>query len=259
MTLESIVNPRSEDRDVCDLLWVPTGGGKTEVYLALAALTIAFRRRRALARQTGDRTGAGVSVISRYTLRLLTIQQFRRAVKMMTACEYLRVDGLEAHSRVGWRPANCTKRDNFPCGSSRFSVGLWVGGSVTPNRLLDTWGGNQTIHGALSVLRGQPGEGEPAQILKCPACHAILAIPSRQDPRLPPGTYLLHLLLLRNPSGPIQPQDVTFQSIQPAEITFNPIARNGFSTLTIRLLTARPVFAREFDCLRNLLKPPLPT
>ena len=98
MTLESIVNPRSEDRDVCDLLWVPTGGGKTEAYLALAAFTIAFRRRRALARPSGDRTGAGVSVISRYTLRLLTIQQFRRAVKMMTACEYLRADGLDAHS-----------------------------------------------------------------------------------------------------------------------------------------------------------------
>jgi len=254
MTLESIVNPRSEDRDVCDLLWVPTGGGKTEAYLALAAFTIAFRRRRALARPSGDRTGAGVSVISRYTLRLLTIQQFRRAVKMMTACEYLRVDGLDAHSRVGWRPANCTKRDNFLWGSSRFSVGLWVGGSVTPNRLLDTWGGNQTIYGALSVLRGQAGEGEPAQILKCPACEATLAIPSRQDGGLPAGTYLIHLIVRGNANGPIQPQDVTFQSIQPTEITFNPIGRNSFSTLSIRLVTARPVFAEEFDGWWTLLK-----
>src|SRR5260370_27490817 len=130
MTLESIVNARSEERDVWDLLWVPTGGGKTEAYLALAALTIAFRRRGALARQTGDRTGAGVSVISRYTLRLLTIQQFRRAVKLVTACEYLRVDGLEAHSRGGWMPANCTKPHDFFWGSSRFRVDTLVGGSV---------------------------------------------------------------------------------------------------------------------------------
>src|SRR2546422_8894857 len=81
----------SPDREVCDLLWVPTGAGKTEAYLALAAFVLAFRRRRAMARTAGDRSGAGVGVISRYTLRLLSIQQFRRALKMITACEYLRI------------------------------------------------------------------------------------------------------------------------------------------------------------------------
>jgi hypothetical protein len=214
MTLESVVNSNSEDRDVCDLLWVPTGGGKTEAYLALAAFAIAFRRRRALARNTGDRAGAGVSVISRYTLRLLTIQQFRRAVI--------------------W-------------GSMRFSVGLWVGGSVTPNALLDSWGGYQTIPGGLSVLLGQAGDGEPAQILKCPACETILSIPSRQDGGLPPGTHTIHLVVRGNPEGEVRPQDLNFQSIRPDEIRLDPRGRASFWTLSIRMSATQQIVAEEFD------------
>lgn len=94
LNVESIVNPGSKDREACDLLWVPTGAGKTEAYLALIAFVLAFRRRRALIRDRGDRTGAGVTVITRYTLRLLTIQQFRRTLSLIAACEYLRVFNL---------------------------------------------------------------------------------------------------------------------------------------------------------------------
>ena len=75
MCIESIVHKESEYRDFCDLMWVPTGTGKTEAYLALAVFTMAYRRRLALGGD-GERTGAGVSIITRYTLRLLTIQQF---------------------------------------------------------------------------------------------------------------------------------------------------------------------------------------
>lgn len=248
MALESIVNPNSDDRDVCDLLWVPTGGGKTEAYLALAAFSIAFRRRRGLVRQMGDRTGAGVSVISRYTLRLLTIQQFRRAVKMITAAEFLRVDGLAARERIGWRPAACRNDVNFLWGSTRFSAGLWVGGSVTPNKLLDAWGGNQSIPGALSALRGQPSEGgEPAQILKCPACETILSVPSRNDGGLPPSVHTLHLIVRRPPGSPIQTSDLSFQSIRPSEATLNPTGRNGFTVLTVRIPATQQIFAEEID------------
>jgi len=76
-------------------------------------------------------------VLSRYTLRLLTIQQFRRALGMVTACEMLRVWGLDTPTGpVGWRPRDCPDPENFLWGGVRFSAGLWVGGGVTPNNLL---------------------------------------------------------------------------------------------------------------------------
>jgi hypothetical protein len=181
MLVESIVNPESEDRRTCDLLWVPTGAGKTEAYLALTAFTLAYRRRRALKRETGDRTGAGVSVITRYTLRLLTIQQFRRMLSVVLACEYLRVFGLDRQGPIGWRPnaAYHHVEENFLWGSSPFYAGLWVGGKVTPNRLMDLVKKEIQIYGALSILKGRDGEGEPAQVLNCPVCGGILAVPEK--------------------------------------------------------------------------------
>jgi hypothetical protein len=188
--LESLVNPDSPDRSTCDLLWVQTGGGKTEAYLAMAAFVLAYRRRRALGRSSGDRTGAGTAVISRYTLRLLTLQQYRRALSMITACEFLRVTGLGS-GPAGWRPDDCRDTADLIWGATRFSIGLWVGGELTPNRLEDF-----KIHnGAISILKGKPGRGEPAQVLNCPACQAVLAIP---HPGLEPGHHTLHLTVRGN-------------------------------------------------------------
>ena len=85
LNIPAIADPTSPDRSVCDLLWFPTGGGKTEAYLALAAFVMAYRRRRGLRRREAG-GGGGTAVLSRYTLRLLTIQQFRRALAMVTAC-----------------------------------------------------------------------------------------------------------------------------------------------------------------------------
>jgi len=135
LVLESIVNDNSPDRNVCDILFVPTGAGKTEAYLGVAAFALALRRRFALTGRRRNVTGAGTGVIMRYTLRLLTIQQFRRALRMITACEYLRVYGLGTSAPVGWRPKDCEIQDDFIWGTARFSIGLWVGGGVTPNRL----------------------------------------------------------------------------------------------------------------------------
>jgi hypothetical protein len=179
LVLESTLRSNSSDRNICDLLWVPTGAGKTEAYLLISAIVLAYRRREAHRRKSGDRTGGGVAVISRYTLRLLTIQQFRRTLKLITACEFLRVNGLASGSPVGWRPAGCKNTEDFIWGSSRFSIGLWVGGSVRPNRLGDTYvrETGDFIPGANSILKGSKGEGEPAQILNCPVCDALLALP----------------------------------------------------------------------------------
>jgi hypothetical protein len=204
--IPSIADATRRDREECDLLWMPTAAGKTEAYLGAIAFTIALRRLRADA----DRTGAGTTVISRYTLRLLTIQQFRRTLRVVTACEMLRVWGLATGVPVGWRPAGCGIADDWIWGSERIAVGLWVGGGVTPNRLYDRniWDGRRqdVIHGAISILRGADngrGEGEPAQVVTCPCCDELLAVP--KSPGLAPGTHRMHLVC-RAATAPVAPR-----------------------------------------------------
>jgi hypothetical protein len=104
-----------------DLLFFPTGGGKTEAYLGLAAYTFATRRLHGtVGTGTDARSGAaGTGVLMRYTLRLLTAQQFQRAAALVCAAEKLRRDALAAgDARWGTEP---------------FRIGLWVGGTVSPN------------------------------------------------------------------------------------------------------------------------------
>jgi hypothetical protein len=200
INLPAIRYADAADRQLCDLLWIPTGGGKTEAYLGLAAF--AFALRRLTSADGGNATagrGAGVAVLSRYTLRLLTIQQFRRALALVTACETLRV--WQVGSTRGWRPQLCHGEMNWLWGRSRFSIGLWVGGSVTPNGLFTfsfpgATGAVQKVWGALSILRGDDngeGEGEPAQVLKCPCCQAILAVPPEGFPR--DNSVTMHLVI----------------------------------------------------------------
>lgn len=215
INLSAIREQTHPDRLACDLLWIPTGGGKTEAYLGLAAFTYALRR---LQHRGANGNGSGVSVLSRYTLRLLSIQQFRRALSLITASEYLRV--LESLAGLrGWRPQRCSDRTPSLWGEARFSLGLWVGGNVTPNSLFDfsfrsANGRLETVRGALSILRGEQGEGEPAQILKCPSCAALLAIPPEGFPA--GGSRTIHFVVechsprlpITNPadySGPPQP------------------------------------------------------
>ena len=116
LNLESVVNPHSKDRDTVDLLWFPTGGGKTEAYLGLAAFVVSHRRLRGKDENALTERSIGTSVLMRYTLRLLTVQQFQRAATLMCACEKIRT-------------ADVGKWGKVP-----FQVGLWVGGEVSPNR-----------------------------------------------------------------------------------------------------------------------------
>jgi hypothetical protein len=118
MILEPICNKDSEHRNHIDLLWIPTGGGKTEAYLAIMAFTMALRRRKARKCKEEDTTGGGTAIITRYTLRLLTVQQFRRTLRMITATEYLRV--MKSERGLGWRPARCDIYDDWIYGSIRF-------------------------------------------------------------------------------------------------------------------------------------------
>lgn len=118
LNIESTINEDSEDRNnVVDLLWFPTGGGKTEAYLALTAFTIISRR------ILHGKDAEGVSVIMRYTLRLLTAQQFERATKLILALDFLR------------RNFNVNHEHFF--GTDKVSIGMWVGASTTPNSYKD--------------------------------------------------------------------------------------------------------------------------
>ncbi len=145
---------RSEAPDaVADLLWFPTGGGKTEAYLGLAAYTMALRRLQGIVE--GRRSDVGVAVLMRYTLRVLTIQQFQRAATLLCACEVIRREEQERGER------------RF--GDEPFRIGLWVGAKTTPN-----W----TEHSAeaLTQARGRGGQpsgaarGSPDQLEHCPWC-----------------------------------------------------------------------------------------
>ena len=125
-----------EDRRIFDLIWFPTGGGKTEAYLLLAAYVLFLRRLR-----DGD-LGAGVGVFMRYTLRTLTVQQFQRASALITACELLRRESTE------------------PLGNAPFSIGLWVGRDSTPNNFEE----------ARNAVGELDPKSSPRQLTVCPAC-----------------------------------------------------------------------------------------
>ena len=114
MNLCAMVDPDHRDREVVDLLYFPTGGGKTEAYLGLMAFVIANRRLRADSSEEYNRDG-GVTAILRYTLRLLTTQQRDRITKMVIAAELIR---QKEYPKYGTEP---------------ISIGFWVGGQVTPN------------------------------------------------------------------------------------------------------------------------------
>lgn len=116
LNLGGLVDEQGLDREVVDLLFFPTGGGKTEAYLGLAAFTLVLRR----LRNPGIR-GAGLAVLMRYTLRLLTLDQLGRASALICALE------LERQERAA--------KGDKALGEWPFEIGLWVGSAATPNRM----------------------------------------------------------------------------------------------------------------------------
>jgi hypothetical protein len=142
----------SESDALADLLWFPTGGGKTEAYLGLSAYTMGLRR---LQGTVAGRPGEfGIAVLMRYTLRLLTIQQFQRASALVCACEVIR------------------RSDENTWGKEPFRIGLWVGQKTTPNTTEAAAEAIQQEHG--SKYKGR-GSGTPAQLTNCPWCGAKIS------------------------------------------------------------------------------------
>lgn len=143
LVLESLIpDPEtglhSDSYDEVDLLWFPTGGGKTEAYLAVAAWEMIYRR------MTQGVKGEGTAVIKRYTLRLLTSQQFQRAGSLICALEVLR-------------------KEEGNLGNSSFSLGLWAGQDSTPNDF------KKAHNDFLEARRDQQPEN-PFQLQSCPWC-----------------------------------------------------------------------------------------
>jgi hypothetical protein len=136
MNVESTFDKNSEDRNgLVDLIWFPTGGGKTEAYLALTALTIIERRR-----NNADGNTDGVSVMMRYTLRLLTAQQFERATWLICALEFLR--------------NKLNDDESLNIGNSKITIGMWVGGTTTtPNKLKDLTNDDKPYNALFTTLK----------------------------------------------------------------------------------------------------------
>ena len=155
--LPSLTDPGHPERGVtgslADLLFFPTGGGKTEAYLGLVAYTLATRRMQGV---IGDGPNAvdgrdGVAVLMRYTLRLLTAQQFQRAATLMCAAELFRQSRAKSDSRYAGAP---------------FRLGMWVGGSVSPNQARDA---EKFVEDAKLGGYGG-GQATPLQLTDCPWC-----------------------------------------------------------------------------------------
>ena len=154
LNLPSLTDPahpeRAASRDaVVDLLFFPTGGGKTEAYLGLTAYTFAIRRLQGTvgAGEHARSGAAGVAVLMRYTLRLLTAQQFQRAAALVCAAEYLR------------------RQDEATWGTEPFRIGLWVGGGVSPN-----WFEDAAEQIAEAKDTGDGKHTNVLQTLACPWC-----------------------------------------------------------------------------------------
>ena len=152
LNVPGLADPRDADREIVDLLFFPTGGGKTEAYLGLAALAMTLRRLRHPGH--GGLHGAGVSVVMRYTLRLLTLDQLARASGLVCALE------LE-------RAADPARYGAWP-----FEIGLWVGKAATPN-FMGRKGDNRSdsARARTRQFKADPG-GKPCPlpIESCPWC-----------------------------------------------------------------------------------------
>jgi len=151
MSLASTADPAHEDRELVDLIWFPTGGGKTEAYLGLAAFEMIRRR---LSRGLN---GGGTAVVTRYTMRLLTAQQFQRAARLICALQLMR------------RPGGALE------GVPAFSIGLLLGNSTTPGTF-------KQAEKQLRDIRGQLTPQNSFQVRTCPWCDTQL-MPERRSAR----------------------------------------------------------------------------
>lgn len=166
MNLEGIASPTHLDREIVDLLFFPTGGGKTEAYLGLSAFTLVLRRLR-----NPGISSAGLSVLMRYTLRLLTLDQLGRAATLICALE------LERQS------------DPDKLGPWPFEIGLWVGRAATPNRMgAKNDGDSESARAKTIAYKNDDRKASPIPLEECPWCgtkfgrNSFQLVPNSESP-----------------------------------------------------------------------------
>jgi hypothetical protein len=142
MNIGALINGDDTDRDLVELIWFPTGGGKTEAYLAAAAFSLFARRMK-------NKEDVGTHILMRYTLRLLTSQQFQRAASLICAMETIR------------------QREENLLGATPFSIGIWVGGDTTPNNL-------RSAKESISKTKKDGEEEYSLVLLRCPWCGCVM-------------------------------------------------------------------------------------
>ncbi len=166
MNLPGIADPTDADREVVDLLFFPTGGGKTEAYLGLAAFTLVLRRLK-----NPGIASAGLSVLMRYTLRLLTLDQLSRAATLICAWNW--------NGRRTWR-----SWATWP-----FEIGLWVGKAATPNVMGKLNDGNPDSARAKTIaFKNNNRKASPIPLEECPWCgtkfqpNSFQLVPNHAEP-----------------------------------------------------------------------------
>ena len=164
MSLDGIRDGQSPDRAIVDLIWFPTGGGKTEAYLAVMAFFM-FHQRLLITDAAATPRRDGTNVLMRYTLRMLTTQQFQRAASLICAMEFLR--------REPQRHGIATIL------GQRFSLGLWIGGDGSPNKI-------DEARSELSEFRRGDLAGNPLVLAECPWCRAEIGLYEGTRPRVIP-------------------------------------------------------------------------
>ena len=146
--IPDIVDPETEDghRNQVDLIWFPTGGGKTEAYLGVLAFSILHRR-------ILDPEDTGVVALMRYTLRLLTSDQFRRSSALICSLDFIRSQKIL----------------DVDLGVKNISIGLWIGREANPPRHTD----------ARAKLNTPDKDGnQPFMLQECPWCKTHLTDPN---------------------------------------------------------------------------------
>ncbi len=135
-----------EDLDTVDVLWFPTGGGKTEAYLGLTLVAAFYDRLR------GKR--AGLTAWLKFPLRMLSVQQLIRVLRILAVADDVRNEYLED-------------------AGAPFELGYLVGSSNTPNSLRwkqRWWPG---FAAAADAVKVEPARFDRHRLVgQCPFCLA---------------------------------------------------------------------------------------
>jgi hypothetical protein len=149
----------AEEDGFVEVLWFPTGGGKTEAFLGVLLVQAFFDRLRGRER--------GPVAFLRFPLRLLTLQQYQRLLKIVVVAEQLRID-----EELGGRP---------------FTLGMLIGKQGSPNKIDDARKERETLS-TYRKVRDCPHCGQRDQIEiyfdeeslftrhRCKSCERVLPV-----------------------------------------------------------------------------------